>query len=49
MAYLTNKTKEIGMNIRQSVVTLHRQSDKVKPKEWVLLVLINKVKRYEKD
>ena len=45
---LTIKMKEIQWNISQNVVTLHRKTNKVLAR-IKRVVLINKVKRYEKD
>ena len=45
---LTIKMKEIQWNINQNVVTLHRKTNKVLAR-IKRVVLINKVKRYEKD
>jgi len=45
---LTIKMKEIQWNISQNVVTLRRKTNKVLAR-IKRVVLINKVKRYEKD
>ena len=45
---LTIKMKEIQWDINQNAVTLHRKTNKVLAR-IKRVVLINKVKRYEKD
>ena len=45
---LTIKMKEIQWNISQNIVTLRRKTNKVLAR-IKRVVLINKVKRYEKD